>query len=389
MKIGIDIRSLLEGYRTGIGEYTYNLINEFLKKDTQNQYHLFYNQRHSIKKEPPRFEGENVKCFDYKYPNQWFNLSLRYLGWPRVEKLCGNPDVVWFPNFGFMNFNMRAPYVLTVHDLSFERYPEFFTPVHRLWHKMINCKKMALGAARIIAVSENTKRDLVDLYGVESQKVEVIYEGVCHTNYANEDANYANMRMVREKYNLPEKFVLFLGTIEPRKNIEVIIRAFDKLITNHSSLITKDGYQLILAGGKGWNNEQIYKIYDQVKHKDKIRFLGYVEQDEKSALYNLASLFVFPSIYEGFGLPPLEAMACGTPVIISNTSSLPEVVGDAGLMVNPYNINELYEAMRVMLTDDVLRERFIEKGLERVKRFSWEKCAERTLGVIENTGGVE
>lgn len=185
------------------------------------------------------------------------------------------------------------------------------------------------------------------------------------------------MRKVQEKYNLPEKFVLFLGTIEPRKNIEAVIRAFDKASYEFPS------YELLLAGGKGWNNKGIYEIHNKLKNKDKIRFLGYVEHEEKPALYKLASLFVFPSIYEGFGLPPLEAMACGTPVITSNASSLPEVVGDAGLMVNPYNINELVEAMKVMLSDAELRQRFIEKGLARAQKFTWERCAEKTLELIQ------
>lgn len=415
MNIGIDIRSLLEDYRTGIGEYTHNLINEFLKKDTCNQYHLFYNQRHSVKVEPPRLEKPNVKYFDYRYPNRFFNLSLRYLGWPRLEKLMGlcgesyaapptarggtscrrQSDVVWFPNFGFINFNIRVPYVLTVHDLSFERYPEFFTPVHRLWHKMIDCQRMARGAAKVIAVSENTKQDLVELYNIDPSKIEVIYEGITNVPLLvrggrgglrpleDEDNSTAVLNKVKEKYSLPEKFVLFLGTIEPRKNIEVIIKAFDKLCDSSNSSL--QAFKLILAGGRGWNNEQIYKVYGQAKHKDKISFLGYVGHDDKPALYQLASLFVFPSIYEGFGLPPLEAMACGTPVIASCAASLPEVVGDAGLLVDPYNINELAEAMRAILEDGKLRQRFIEKGLERVKRFSWHKCAEKMLEILNST----
>ncbi|MBU4332742.1 glycosyltransferase family 4 protein [Patescibacteria group bacterium] len=399
MRIAIDIRSLLEPCMSGIGEYSYNVLKRILEADKENQFNLFYNIRHSVKTKPPKFDYPNVKTLGYQYPNRWLNLSLRYFGRPRLEKLSGDPDLMWFPNFGFMNFNIKVPYVLTVHDLSFERYPEFFTPAHRLWHKLIDCRRMARGAAKIIAVSENTKNDLIELYGISNDKIDVIYEGVGEeyfketeklshsTNSGQENKEIkddANMRKVVGKYDLPEEFILFLGTIEPRKNIEAIIRAFDKVCNTPQAPSLK----LILAGGKGWNNEQIYDIYKQAKHRDKIKFIGYVDKEDKPALYSLASLFVFPSIYEGFGLPPLEAMACGTAVIASNASSLPEVVEDAGLLVDPYNVNELAEAMRVMLGDDKLRQDFIEKGREQVKKFLWRSCADRTLEVINRVGGL-
>ena len=413
MRITIDIRSLLEPYMSGVGEYTYNVLNRILKTDHESQYHLFYNTRHSVKTKPPVFDYPNTKVFGYQYPNRWFNLSLRYFGWPRLEKLSGNPDVMWFPNFGFMNFASKwrafvprfrsglrqskcvhpnifsIPYVLTVHDLAFERYPEFFTRTHRLWHKMIDCKKMALGAKKIIAVSESTKNDLIELYGVDSKKIEVIYEGVDIANLhpprlgeAGEfSTNIFKLEFVKQKYKLPEKFILFLGTIEPRKNIEAIIRAFDKVVNDQWSMFNE--HHLVLAGGKGWRNEDIYRVWKQAKNKDKIKFIGYVDKEDKPALYSLAEIFVFPSIYEGFGLPPLEAMACGVPVIASNCSSLPEIVGDAGLLVNPYNINELADAIREMLASESLRNDFIEKGFEQAKKFSWDICAEKTLNILQ------
>jgi len=415
MKIAVDIRSLLEPYMSGVGEYTYNVLKRILETDHENQYHLFYNIRHSVKTEPPEFDYSNVKILGYRYPNRWLNLLMRFLGWPRIEKLAGlnslppcappsldfardrlaggdisrdissHSDVMWFPNFGFMNYNIKVPYVLTVHDLSFERYPGFFTPVHRLWHKLIDCQRMARGAAKVIAVSENTKRDLIELYEVDEGKIEVIHEGI--DAKLRKECETTKMRKVAEKYKLPEKYVLFLGTIEPRKNIEAIIRAFDKYANGYANECESDSnIHLVLAGGPGWRNEEIYKIYEQARNKDRIKFIGYVDKEDKPVLYSLASLFVFPSIYEGFGLPPLEAMACGTPVIVSAASSLPEVVGSAGLLVDSYNINELAEGMRAILSDERLRNDFIEKGYERIKKFDWGECAEKTLEVIKGVG---
>ncbi|MCK4525681.1 MAG: glycosyltransferase family 4 protein, partial [Candidatus Andersenbacteria bacterium] len=178
---------------------------------------------------------------------------------------------------------------------------------------------------------------------------------------------------IRKKYNLPKKYILYLGTLEPRKNIIGLIKAFEILNTK---------YKLVIAGSKGWLYEDIFKIVKNSPAKDNIIFTGFIDDKDKAALYGLADLFVYPSFYEGFGFPPLEAMAAGTPVITSNFSSLPEAVGDAAITVNPYNIDELTKAIEMVLFDEKLRDILIERGYKKVKNFSWEKCAKETLEFI-------
>jgi glycosyltransferase involved in cell wall biosynthesis len=224
--------------------------------------------------------------------------------------------------------------------------------------------------------------------------VKVIYSGVGEeykkinyklqiTNYKLLDLNLVNevgkLYGVKTKYNLPEKFILFLGTIEPRKNIVGLIQAYSQLKIKNYKL---QNYKLVIAGGKGWRSNEIYEEWEKSEYKDDIIFLGYIDNQDKPYIYNLASVFVYPSFYEGFGFPPLEAMACGVPVITSFASSLPEIVGDAGIMIDPYNINDLAEAISKVLSDEKLRNSMIEKGLEQAKKFSWGKAAGEYLDII-------
>ena len=174
---------------------------------------------------------------------------------------------------------------------------------------------------------------------------------------------------------MPKKFILFLGTLEPRKNVDNIIKAYDKLRKNNNFY----EYKLVIAGGKGWKNKNIYNAFKNSKYKNDIKFLGYVENKDKNYLYNLADLFIYPSFYEGFGLPPLEAMACGCPVITSSVSSLPEIVGSAGIMVNPHDISEISQAMNDVLSDKNLQNKLSQKGIKKAKEFNWEKSAKKYL----------
>ncbi|MFH1564913.1 MAG: glycosyltransferase family 1 protein [bacterium] len=462
MNIIIDIRCLLEPDYSGVPAYAYNLLQNLLKIDQKNQYYLFYNksEKHSeIIKKIGQLNNlsnyPNVKFVDFHYPNNFLNFSLRFLKYPKldkiIEKKIGAKIDVWFsPNLGFVNFSHRAgsamspnlpdgfKFILTIHDLSFERHPEFFASKKnfginyirgRFWHKYVGAKKVCKQADKIIAVSESAKNDLMDIYKIQENKIRVIYEGAnasyeskVESQKLNEEefirsAGVSQARTpacsaleppsgdssgasVKKKYNLPEKFVLFLGTLEPRKNISSIIRAFEKLsssketehpmgcsVSSHlysACFSTPENYHLIIAGKKGWLYDDLFKLAEKSKAKDKIKFIGYVSEEDKPALYKLASLFVFPSFYEGFGLPPLEAMACGTPVITSAVFSLSEVVGDVGILVDPYDVNELAQAMQMVLDDEKLRERMIEKGLKRSEMFSWEKAAGESLGVFDS-----
>ncbi|HUV05756.1 MAG TPA: glycosyltransferase family 1 protein, partial [Armatimonadota bacterium] len=231
-------------------------------------------------------------------------------------------------------------------------------------------------ADAIIAISESTKRDIVELLGAPEHKIYTTLLGVDPPYRPVSDER--KERVARE-HGLGHSTILYLGTLEPRKNIPALLAAFSQA---RKSSPAKD-CTLVLAGGKGWFFNQTFKLVEDLGLKESVRFTGYVPAEDLPALYSAATVFVYPSLHEGFGLPPLEAMACGTPVITSNASSLPEVVGDAGIMVDPYNVEELAGAILRVLCDPDLRQEMSAKGLERAKKFSWEETARQTLKVYE------
>ena len=379
MKIGIDIRTLLDARPSGVSEYVLNLLKEMFKLDTANEYRLFYNCFGDCPN-LPEFKQANVKLIKYNYPNKVLNyLLFKIFNYPKLDKALA-VDVFFMPHLNFIGLSVGAKSLLTVHDLSFLKYPEFFSARKNFWHRMVKAKKLLKRFSLVIAVSENTKRDIMELGGINPDKVRVIYSGVGEEYKKLPLINYQfSVKRVRDKYNLPERFILYLGTIEPRKNVDGIIRAYNQLRVMSCEL--RD-YKLIIAGARGWKSENIYREWDKSAFKNDIKFLGYVEPDDKIYLYNLASVFIYPSFYEGFGFPPLEAMACGVPVVASFASSLPEVVGDAALMVDPYNINDLAGALEKVLVDENLKNKLIARGLEQAKKFSWRETARAYLSEL-------
>ncbi len=361
----------MESQYSGIGEYTHNLITHLLKIDKKNQYVLFYN---SNKKFPiPKFNFENVSYKGFYFPNKIFNLSLRFLKIKEIDKMIGGVDYFLVPNLLFINLSERCKKILVIHDLSFEIYPEFFTLKKRLWHTLIGPKRLCQKADLIISVSENTKNDIVKIYGINKEKIRVIYPGI-NEIFFQEITDFQKQK-IRDKYNLPKKYIFYLGNLEPRKNIETLIMAFSK--------IKNESVNLVVAGSQAWKYKKIYKLWQNSTAKKRIKFLGYVDSQDKPALYNLAEFFVYPSIYEGFGLPPLEAMSCKTPVITSFNSSLVEAVGQGGLLIDPNNYNELAETMNNLLDDKKLQKKLAENGFLKSQNFRWEKTAQNILNILE------
>ena len=391
MNIGIDIRVLARGARTGVEEYAINLLSELLPLDKGANYKLFYNAFRKAELNYPWLNLDNVWLKDYRIPNRFFFAAARYLNAPKIDKLLGGVDVYFNPHFFIAPVSRGCRKVVTFHDLSFEHYPEFFSKRKRLWQKfLMNTKKEAEKADKIIAVSNSTKADLVNFYGVNENKIEVIYSGVSERfKPVNSEQRTMNNREgkaiegVKKKYNLPDKFVLYFGTIEPRKNIVGLIKAFELLKSDCSSFSVHCSLKLVIAGTKGWLYRDIFREAQNSKYSQDIIFTGFVEDTDKPFLYNLAELFIYPSFFEGFGFPPLEAMACGLPTIVSCNSSLPEVVGKAALMIDPSNIDEFAWAMEIALTDQELRKWLIAAGIKRAKKFSWRKCAEKTLAILK------
>ena len=401
MKIGIDIRCLTEKQYSGISSFTLNLLRVLFEIDKNNQYILFYNTAKPAK--IPEFNYPNVTIKKFSYPNKLFNFCVKFLNFPKLDKLVGGADIFFLPSFHFIalskknfsNFSVipsepamageprdpldqsaaafSSPKLITIiHDLSFEHNPEFFNFKARLWHKLVNPKKLCQRADAVIAISENTKNDIIKIYNISPEKIKVIYPGI--TGRFHKIQNQEILKKVKEKYHLPEEFILFLGNLEPRKNIESLIQAVG---------ISKSLPTLVVAGGKGWKYESIYNAAK--KYRNKIHFIGYIDSEDKPALYALAKIFAYPSFYEGFGLPPLEAMACETPVVVSHTSSLPEVVADAGIQIDPYDINDLRHALEELNNNPTLQKHLSQKGLIQSKKFSWQYNAESLLKIFKQS----
>ncbi len=382
MRIGIDIRCLAEGRRTGVEEYTINLLHNLFSIDKKNKYVLFFNLFRKPKINLSDFKKyKNVSVKIYRCPNKLLNFLFWYFGWPKIDKLIGGVDILFFPNIIFSAWSQKTKAVFTIHDLSFERCPETFSAKRRLWHIFIGPKKLCWKADKIISVSDSTKNDLKEIYQIPEAKIKTIYSGIAE-NFRVIDRNNPKLIKVKNKYNLPYKFILYLGTIEPRKNIVGIIRVYNQLREiNHPEL---NAYKLVIAGASGWKQEKIFREMEKSPFKSDIIFCGIIDDEDKPAVYNLASLFVYPSFFEGFGFPPLEAMNCGAPVVTSNNSSFPEITGSAGIMIDPDRPDEIFQAVKNILLNKNLRENLTKKGLEQAKKFNWQKTAQEFLNVLES-----
>ena len=352
MKIAIDVQSTL-GNKTGIGYYTANLVKHLLRIDKENEYSLFSNG------------GGELRTHERIL---WEQLHLP------IKTSLSRIDLLHSPGFSPPIMHPHK-LVCTVHDLIGIIFPENLGTVSRFyWSKLL---PFAVSKADvIIADSENTKNDIVKYLNVKPDDIRVIYLAV-------DDAfevvqNTSLLKDVRLKYNIPSEFILSVGTVEPRKNFNRLAVAFKKL-KDKTSL----PHTMVIAGKKGWAYNGVREQMNKLGIEDDIIFLDYIDDDDLTLMYNAASLFIMPSLYEGFGLPVLEAMACGTPVVASNVSSIPEVLEDAGILVDPYDTDSICDAMLSVLTDDKLQDELRVKGIKRAAFFSWEKTARSVLSEYE------
>lgn len=378
MKIGIDIRCLLGGKRTGVEEYTLELLEHLFAADRKNEYVLFWNAW-KLPKCPLDWNCRfpNVRLVSFRIPNKLLNFSLWYFRFPRIDRLIGGVDVFFLPNLNFAAFSRCVRVILTAHDLSFEHCPETFSWKRRLWHSFVNFRRLALRANRVIAVSSSTRDDLVEYLGMPPKKIAVISSGISE-RFRRMDRNDPELVEVKRRYSLPYRYILFVGTIEPRKNILSLVRAFDALVTDGEAL----DFELVIAGTNGWKCRDILESIDCLPSRSRIRFTGFVRDQDKPALYNLSSIFVSPSVYEGFGFPPLEAAACGVPVLASNTSSFPETIGEGAIMVDPLRPDDLFRALRELFRDKAHQESLSKLGVACATRFRWEETARKTLKIF-------
>ena len=293
-----------------------------------------------------------------------------------------------------------CPVVVTVHDISFEHYPEFFSPRDYAILKTL-VPLSARRAARVITVSQHAKREIVQRYGIDPQRVAVTYEAAAEQFQPVTDP--VALQAVRSKYGIGDGlFLLALGNLQPRKNIGRLVEAFGRAVNSQQSTVNSQQWtadsdrseassencslstvhcSLVIAGKAQWRESDIFATVQAAGLEDRVMFPGYVDDADLPALYSAATAFVYPSLYEGFGLPPLEAMACGTPVICSTAASLPEVVGDASISIDPLRVDSLAQGLRDVLGSAVLRDDLRARGLRRAAQFSWDRCAAETLAV--------
>ena len=363
---------------TGVGSYTYHIAQSLRAIDPINDYTYFYGY---YSRNLHAYYNENKKIF---YRVKELVKKMPIFRWIVARKLVRgfvnavsprNFDLYFEPNFMPINIKSRCT-VVTIFDFSFILYPQWH-PKERINDFEEYFWKNLKRSDRIIVISDYIKKEGVNL-GLPEEKLRTIHLGIDHEVFKTYPPQ--DLQLLRKHYKLPEHFILFVGSIEPRKNLENLVRSY----INLDEGIRKD-IKLVLAGFKGWENKEIMALLKE--GKSDVLYLGYLPDKELGELYNLATLFVYPSMYEGFGLPPLEAMACCCPVVASNVASLPEVCGDAALYVDPHDVNSIAEGIHKVLTDDDLRQSLIEKGLERAKLFSWEKSAKEHIKVFEEVLG--
>ena len=375
MRIGIDA-SLLLRERSGIAQYIHHLVSALGKIDSHNQYILGFMSAKRGRLEIPSYGYSNFSSSTVALSSRQLQIATGLGRWG-LPALCypfDEVDIVHWPNYLFLP-GVNGKQIVTICDLTFLMFPD--------QHPWFRAKGLAWAVRRSVAeadavmvISECTKRDAMKYLSVPESKIRLTY---CGTSSRFQPISSEQRSSVLKKYELPtDGYLLNVGNIEPRKNLVRLVEAYALLKKR-----TTCQFPLVLAGGAGWKNSEVYKRIEDMAMADAIRLIGYVPDEDLPAVMSGATLFLYPSLYEGFGLPPLEAMACGTPVVASNTSSLPEVVGDAALTVDPYDVEGLAKAMEQLLNDEELRNEMRTRGLARAKLFSWERTARETLKVYE------
>lgn len=371
MKVSIELQPCLKN-KSGIGVYTYELtkrLQEYRDVEIEGNIFNFFN-RNDIKND---IHGLNFKkniCT--LFPYGVYRMIWRYVPIKYNFLFKRKSDIYQFFNF-VVPPNVSGKVITTIHDLTYMLYPHTMDPSNRkrLEKDMHNTIR---NADYIITISESSKKDIIKYLGLDASKIEVIYPGVDET-YKKLLSN-DEIVVVKNKYSINGKYILYLGTLEPRKNIETIIRAY-----NCFKKVDKNNIRLVLAGKKGWLYDSIFKLVEEFGLEEEVIFTDYVDDNDKAALYQGAEIFLFPSLYEGFGIPVIEAMASKTPVITSSSSSLPEVAGDAAIITEPLDYKMISASIESILNDNGLREKMIAEGVKQADKFNWDVSAEKLKNI--------
>ncbi|MGD0352430.1 MAG: glycosyltransferase family 1 protein [Dehalococcoidia bacterium] len=378
MHIAIDAVWLGDRQGAGLATYTTNLLESLAKVDSRNRYTVY-----SMRLETGKLSIENDNFTIKEVPDLlsflpfWYSWTFWYYTGFSAQLSLDKPDL-FLSTHPALPLYHPYPRVVIIYDLT----PVVLKGAHRADFRFKFGKEVSHAARRankIIAISQSTKKDLINLLGAKPEKISVVYPGY-DDDIFKPSPDPHKVETALRKYGIVSSYIIYVGILEPKKNILRLVEAFASL--------KRDGkivHKLVIAGKRAWGDEKVFQAVRRNGLEGEVIFTGYVPQEELPLLMSGADVFVFPSLHEGFGIPPLEAMACGAPVITSNASSLPEVVGDAGILVDPYNVDEIAEAIYKVVSDGKLREQMRRKGLERAKLFSWKKAAQQTLQILEDT----
>ncbi|MDD4606804.1 MAG: glycosyltransferase family 1 protein [Patescibacteria group bacterium] len=371
MFIGIDASRANKKHKTGVEWYAYHLIQNLKKIDSHNQYFLYTNKK---------LKGELGDC-PANFQEVVLNWPPRYL-WTQIRLSWAmkfskyKPDVLFIPAHTIPILHPKNS-IVTIHDVGFARFPKLYNWKDKLYHNW-TLKFIKKHAKKIITVSQFSKQEIVKFYKIKPDKIQVIYNGFDAGNYQSvQDKNL--IQLILEKYSITQPYFLNIARLEYKKNILGLIKSFEIFKNKFESA---QNFKLILVGNRGAGADQILQAIEKSKFKKDILTLGWLDRRDLNYLMNGCRAFIFPSLYEGFGIPVLEAMSCGVPVITSRAASLPEVVADAALCVDPENYNDLAQKMYQIDTDENLRQELIKKGFQQIKKFSWQECAQRVLDVL-------
>lgn len=378
MRIGIDISTVLNhGQDIGAGRYITNLVKNLLKIDKKNTYVLtgrYITDEYIaiIKNLKSNFASNKIELKLFKTTQKKLDLwnSLRF---PPIELMGFKADLLHCPDY-LIPPTLNKIIILTIHDLAFIRFPQFnFDWFIKKYTKEV--KRNAKLAKKIVADSKSTKDDIIKFFKIDPAKVKIVY--LASDSRFKKLANQEKDKEVLKKYGIDKKYILSVGTIEPRKNYSTLIKAFNYIKHNNNNFNCK----LVIVGRTGWKSEAAYRERELSLYKDDILFIGRVSDKELVQIYNQAEIFAYPSLFEGFGLPPMEAMSCGLPVIASDSSSLKEVVGDAGILVPSEDYREISRQILYVLKNEKIKKKLKEKSLKQAQNFSWEKTARKTLNI--------
>lgn len=366
MLIGIDGNEANAVNRVGSGKYAFELLREF-SKNKKHRFSIY------LKGKPLPDLPEETSNFQYKVfgPKKlWTQLALP------LNLFFGEKPDVFFSTAHYGPRFSKVPYVVTIHDLSYLHFPEHFKKNDL--YQLTNWSKYSISNSKhIIVPSSSTKSDIVKNYKIKPSKITVTYEGYDRSRFKPQQKS--TIEKIKAKYKIKGDYIVYVGTLQPRKNIERLIEAFAQIIFN----VQRSTFNLVIVGKKGWLFDSIFQRVKDLQIERNVIFTDFVPDFDLSVLISGAKVYVNPSLWEGFGVPVIEAQACGVPVVVSNTSSLPEIVGNSGILVDPENVQSLVSGIQKVLNDTKTSSALVKKGFTNIKRFSWEKCAAQTLETLE------